>query len=151
MRQIFLVFPFFGPQSKKMKLELEKLTKYFPCVHFNIILVNNFWIGCFFHYKDKLPSAGRSSLVYSYRCAKCASQDVGMTARTLRTRVFEHCRRLALPPLLFFVAQATFDGCSQILLWIHAGGRSFSLARGLITFLALLRYPSDLVVTLIIC
>jgi hypothetical protein len=106
MRRIYLAFPFFGPQSEKLKCELEKLLyRYFNGVQFNIILVNNFRIGSFFHYKDKLPPACRSSLVYSYRCARCASQYVGMTARTLRTRVFEHagssCRTgtlLAHPP-----------------------------------------------------
>jgi hypothetical protein len=106
MRKVFLVLPYFGPQSENLRIELGKLlTEYFTGVSFNVILVNNFKIGSFFNYKDKLPTSCRSSLVYSYRCAQCASQYVGMTARTLRTRVSEHAGRsfrtgnlLAHPP-----------------------------------------------------
>ena len=32
----------------------------------------------------------KSSLVYKFSCAQCASEYVGMTARTLSTRVDEH-------------------------------------------------------------
>ena len=32
----------------------------------------------------------KSSLVYKFSCAQCASEYVGMTARTLGTRVDEH-------------------------------------------------------------
>ena len=34
----------------------------------------------------------KSSLVYKFSCAQCASEYVGMTARTLGTRVDEHVR-----------------------------------------------------------
>ena len=32
----------------------------------------------------------KSSLVYKFSCAQCASEYVRMTARTLGTRVYEH-------------------------------------------------------------
>ena len=47
----------------------------------------------------------KSSLVYKFSCAQCASEYVGMTARTLGTRVDEHVgvsyrtgARLTQPP-----------------------------------------------------
>ena len=57
---------------------------------FCVILVNNFTIGSFFNDKDKLPFHLRSSLVYKYSCVHCTSEYVGMTSRTLGTRVAEH-------------------------------------------------------------
>ncbi|KAF2344599.1 hypothetical protein FHG87_024646, partial [Trinorchestia longiramus] len=47
-------------------------------------------IGSFFSYKDKLPSTMQASLVYSYSCARCASEYVGMTTRALGARMAEH-------------------------------------------------------------
>ena len=44
----------------------------------------NFQLG-----KDKLPMRLKSALVYKFICAQCASEYVGMTARTLDTRVDE--------------------------------------------------------------
>ena len=52
--------------------------------------MNKFTVGSFFNYKDKLPMRLKSSLVYKFRCAQFASEYVGMTARTLGTRVDEH-------------------------------------------------------------
>ena len=54
------------------------------------MLVNNFTIGSFFNYNDKPPLHLRSSLVYKYSCVHCTSEFVGMTTRTLGTRVAEH-------------------------------------------------------------
>ena len=42
------------------------------------------------NHKDKLPLHLRSSLVYKYSCVHCTSEYVGMTTRTLGTRVAEH-------------------------------------------------------------
>ena len=55
-----------------------------------LVLVNPFTIGSLFSYKDRLPLRMRSSLVYKYRCALCASEYVGMTTRTLGSRIDEH-------------------------------------------------------------
>jgi hypothetical protein len=106
LRKIYLSFPYFGHQSERMKIDIQRLlSEYFIGIEFNIILVNKFTIGSFFNYKDRLPLASRSSLVYSFSCAQCASSYVGMTARALFTRVAEHAGRsfrtgrpLAQPP-----------------------------------------------------
>ena len=62
-------------------------------INFKIVLVNNFRVGSFFHFKDVLPVVMRSSLVYSFRCALCASEYVGSTVCILHSGVAEHCGR----------------------------------------------------------
>jgi hypothetical protein len=74
-----------------MSRELKVLfNRYSPNVKLHIVLVNSFKISSFFTYKDMLPVNMRSSLVYQFRCAQCASAYVGMTSRYLYSRVAEH-------------------------------------------------------------
>ena len=81
----------FGPSSEKLKQDLlTLLSKYYSKYKFCVILVNNFTILSFFNYKDKLPLHLRYSLVYKYSCVHCTSEYVGMTTRTLGTRVAQH-------------------------------------------------------------
>ena len=90
VNKFYFTLPYFGAQAEKMKSELAILLHtFFPDVDFYIILVNNFKIGSFFNFKDNLPLAKRSSLVYKFSCARCASEYVGSTTRTLHTRVAE--------------------------------------------------------------
>ena len=89
-KPIYLSFPYLGPYSEKLKSELLRLlSKYFPNSKFTVILVNKFTIGSFLNYKDVLPLPLRSSLVYKFSCARCAFEYVGMTSRTLGSRVDE--------------------------------------------------------------
>ena len=67
--------------------------KYFQDIRFNIILVNNFRIGSFFPYKDKLPKSMQSSLIYKFSCAQCVSEYVGSTTRALYMRIAEHASK----------------------------------------------------------
>jgi hypothetical protein len=105
-RKYFVSLPYFGPQSEKLRKELESLfIKFYVQIDFKIILVNKFTIGSLFTYKDTLPKCLRSSVVYKFSCAQCASEYVGSTTRTLRTRIAEHAGRsfrtgnlLAKPP-----------------------------------------------------
>ena len=94
-RQLFLSFPYFGSQSEKLIKELSTtLSNNYNSIDFKFILVNNFKIGSFFKYKDSLPGCLRSSVVYKFSCAHCASGTyVGCTSRTLRTRIAEHLGR----------------------------------------------------------
>ena len=60
----YYVFPYFGPQSDKLKNELlTLLNKYVTDFSFKIILINNFKICSFFNYKDRLPLCSRSLLI----------------------------------------------------------------------------------------
>ena len=73
VKEYYLSIPYFGAQSEKLQDELLVLLKHFSDIKFKIVLVNNFRVGSLFHYKDVLPAAMPSSLVYSYCCAYCAS------------------------------------------------------------------------------
>ena len=88
---IYSILPYFGPQSLKLKKELLAVfRKYIPNYEIKLIFINRYTIGSFFNYKDKIPTCLRSSLVYEYSCAQCASRYVGSTCRNLYQRVAEH-------------------------------------------------------------
>ena len=90
----YIVLPYFGPQSDKLKLEVsEILKKYFTGVDFKIISLNKSTIGQFFNFKDKLPRAMLSSIIYSFSCERCSSNYVGMTSRNFYKRIAEHAGR----------------------------------------------------------
>ena len=75
--------PYFGQFSEKLHSELMVLLgRYFSDFRFNVVLVNKFTVDSFFKYKNKLPMRLKSSLVYKFSCAQCASEYVGMIART---------------------------------------------------------------------
>ena len=77
-----------------MQEELSSLfTKYFNDIQFNILLINNFKIGSFFHYKDRLPKNLWASLIYKFSCVRCASEYIGSSTRVLCVRVAEHAGR----------------------------------------------------------
>ena len=87
----YFSLPYFGSQSEKLKIELLKLfSKYVPNVDFKVILVNNFKLGSFFKYKDRLPCGSRSSVVYEFVSPLCRTKYVGSTSRTLCSRTAEH-------------------------------------------------------------
>ena len=91
-RKMFISLPFFGAQSEKLKTEiLDTLAKFYPQLDLKIILSNTYTIGSLFNYKDKIPMTLRSSVIYKYSCALCASGTyVGLTTRALHMRIAEH-------------------------------------------------------------
>ena len=90
----YFVVPFIGDLSYKLRKELDALFfKYFSDFRVRIIFVNPLTTGSIFSYKDRLPKASRSSVVYQYSCSRCESTYVGSTLRTLKTRVSEHAGR----------------------------------------------------------
>ena len=81
------------------------LSKFVPHYDFVLVQVNPHKFGSFFNYKDRLPVSMRSSLVYKFSCARCASEYVGSSSRILHTRIREHEGRshrtgapLSVPP-----------------------------------------------------
>ena len=90
-KPLYRVIPYFGHLSVQFKIELSNLiSEYFPHIDPHIILVNKFKVESFFKFKDFLPCALRSGIVYKYCCAKCASVYYGSSIRTLHTRTAEH-------------------------------------------------------------
>ena len=89
--KFFLKLPFFGKQSDNLKDELNSIfRKYFTDFDIYICFSNNFTLKTFFPYKDVLPAALRSSLIYKFCCENCSHQYIGSTTRNLYMRVNEH-------------------------------------------------------------
>ena len=87
----YIVLPYFGIQSEKLKKELSaSLSKFYPYMEANIILVNQLTTGSFFKYKDRIPYACQSSVVYAFSCASCDASYIGSTKRSLHCRVEQH-------------------------------------------------------------
>ena len=81
---LYVSFPYFGHQSEKFKIEINKLfSKYFNNQQINIILSNKHTIGSYFPYKDRLPTGMRSSIVYQYSCESCSHLYIGSSMRSL--------------------------------------------------------------------
>ena len=87
----YVSFPYFGQQSEKFKIEMNKiLKKYFGNNTVKFILSNKHTIGSYFPYKDRLPFGMRSSIVYKYSCETCSHHYIGSSSRNLYMRMSEH-------------------------------------------------------------
>ena len=88
----YVSFPYFGQQSEKFKIEINKLfNSYFGNNHsIKIILSNKHTIGSYFPYKDRLPIGMHSSIVYQYSCGSCSHLYIGSSMRNLYMRMSEH-------------------------------------------------------------
>ena len=87
----YVTLPFQGHQSYLLRNSLQRLLQqYFPDVCFRFVFVNNFTIGSFFKYKEKLPDLLCSNIVYTYVCPDCNARYIGSTCRNLKIRMSEH-------------------------------------------------------------
>ena len=70
--QKYVVLPYFGTQSEKLKKELHSImSKFYPFVDLRVILINRHTIGSYFWFKDRLPTACQASAFYSFHCTSC--------------------------------------------------------------------------------
>ena len=92
-KQFYHSLPYFGHKAIKLKIDLVQLiSEFFPHLNPHLILVNHSKVSSFFKFKEALPDALRSSVVYKYSCvhSECTSAYFGSTVRKLSTRVAEH-------------------------------------------------------------
>ena len=91
-QKIFVKIPFMSAHSNKLiKFDLIKLvSKFYPQIDFNIIFTNDFSIGSFFLFKDKVSPCVKSNIVYKYSCGLCSATYIGESTRHYQTRVSEH-------------------------------------------------------------
>lgn len=88
---VYSSLPFFGQFNKYITKEIQDLTNtFFPQIHLKLVFKNNFTIGSFFRYKDKMPTYLQSKVVYLYTCDQCRITYCGETTRHLQTRIAEH-------------------------------------------------------------
>ena len=90
----YITLPFYGEASFIFRKKLlSHLNSNFPAVNFRVIFKNDFTIGSFFRYKDRIPDLVCSNIVYKFVCPCCNARYVGCTSRHFRIRVFEHMGR----------------------------------------------------------
>ena len=87
----YIKLPFYGSVSYKFKDQLLKtLSTSFPAVNFKVVFTNDFKVGSFFSFKDKIPDLLCSDIVYQFTCAGCQARYIGCSSRAFKIRIFEH-------------------------------------------------------------
>ena len=87
----YFKLPYVGEYSNQIKKRLSKLYKTFCKLDKDIrVIFNTSKIRDYFSTKDTVPKCFKSSVVYQYTCARCASCYVGRTHKHLITRINEH-------------------------------------------------------------
>ena len=89
----YFKLPYIGNFSHYIKNKLSKLCKEFCKENFNIkLVINSFKIKNYFSYKDPIPDALKSFLVYKFTCANCSSSYIGETCHHFKARIDEHIK-----------------------------------------------------------
>ena len=87
----FIPLPYFGKRTNKLKKEVDAiLRRFYPYLDPRIVLRNSFTIGSLFKFKDCVPKACRSAVVYKFSCPSCEGSYIGSTYVRLISRVCQH-------------------------------------------------------------
>ena len=88
---VYCVLPFLGQKSVSIRNKISRLiTNSYPQVSLRVIFRPSNTIGQWFKYKDCIPDALQSSVVYEYKCSRCNATYIGQTKRQLTVRIAEH-------------------------------------------------------------
>ena len=88
---MYLVLSYFGSKSFSIRNKIARLVKEcYPQVSLKVVFRPSNTIGQWFRYKDRIPDALQSSIVYEYKCSRCSASYIGQTKRQLRVRIAEH-------------------------------------------------------------
>ena len=95
--EILMILPFLGSTSWLVKNELLRtFRKIIPAYKLKLVFKTSNRLSSFFAFKDKLPSALDSGVIYKYTCANCNVSYVGCTKRFWEKRLEEHTHLSAL-------------------------------------------------------
>ncbi len=90
-KPVLIVIPFLGASSIHVRNRIQILCKrLLPQVSCRVVLKPSVRLTNFFLYKDGIPAALKSLVVYNFTCASCSSSYIGQTKRHIKTRVCEH-------------------------------------------------------------
>ena len=88
---IYFCLPFTGTHSLQIRTQINRLCRAaFPHLDIRFVFRSTKRLSTFFSFKDKIPKALKSGVVYSFTCRCCSASYVGQTTRHLHTRVSEH-------------------------------------------------------------
>ena len=82
--KVFLKLPYLGSSSDLMKKQIVSLVKKFShTVDACVVFKSSMTIAHMFPFKDRIPSAMKSSVVYRINCEACSAFYVGKTTQCL--------------------------------------------------------------------
>ena len=94
---LYFCLPYTGSHSLQIRTQISRLcSSAFPHLNIRFIFRPTLRLSQLFTFKDKIPKALRSCVVYSFKCRCCSASYLGQTVRHLHTRVSEH---LGVSPL----------------------------------------------------
>ena len=88
---LFFYIPYTGQQGLQIRTQLHKLlSKAYPNISIRFVFRLTCRLSDFFPFKDRIPFAMRSHVVYKYKCQCCGALYVGQTRRHIQRRISEH-------------------------------------------------------------
>ena len=88
---VYFCLPYTGQHSLQIRTQIRKLcSSAFPHINLRFVFRPSLRLSHFFVFKDRIPKALRSRVVYRFKCQRCSSLYVGQTSRLLHTRISEH-------------------------------------------------------------
>ena len=86
-----MMLPFLGSTSWTVKKELTRaFRQILPFCKLKLVFKTSNRLSSFFTFKDKLPAALDSHVIYKYTCANCNVSHVSCTKRYWEKRLEEH-------------------------------------------------------------
>ena len=91
-RVVYATLPYMTEKcNSSLQRSISCLVKEFlPQINLRLCFKNNFTTSSLLNFKDRIPDAVRSNIVYRYKCGMCNSMYIGETSRHYTTRVAEH-------------------------------------------------------------
>ena len=88
-KELIIILPYLGNMSQIVKTKLTKtMSKHMSKLR--VIFQTNNRLKNYFRFKDFVPEALRSSLIYKFSCGSCTASYIGKTYRHFKVRVSEH-------------------------------------------------------------
>ena len=91
LKRFFFCIPYTGQRGLQIRTQLHKLLpKAYPHISIRFVFRPTCRLSDFFPFKDRIPFAMRSHVVYKYKCQCCGALYVGQTRRHIHMRISEH-------------------------------------------------------------
>ena len=88
---LYFSLPYTGKHSLQIRTQISRLcSSAYPHLNIRFVFRPTLRLSHLFSFKDKIPKALRSCVVYSFKCRCCSASYLGQTVRHLHTRVSEH-------------------------------------------------------------
>ena len=90
-REVLLCLPYLGKFSNDLKTSLKKLFKdCAPKIKLKFVFSSKTRLANSFHFKDQIPYALKSHILYQFSCSQCNLRYIGETTRHFLVRSCEH-------------------------------------------------------------